>query len=460
MRRSWGRFGEPEQPYSQQVDSLKLPRRRGSFDGDEEDEKLQGNKATGACSSPTMMLSSSTNRPVRHTRMRRRSFRRPSFENPTIESNTTSTDLEDDDDYLCMKAAQQHQQQHQQHNSTEPGETPIRRASTGTKLIARTQPLFDDSDAPQKPRRGSISGPRPCMESTLGSVRDAPLRRRSLGGSRPCMEHITGFGDGPILRPYRQLSADDLCVDMGCIGEETDEDLRSNRSNRSCLIHGDFSNRSNRTSLVHEFSNRSNRTSLIHEFSSRSNRSNLVKEISNRSLAHEISSRSNRSTFRDFSTRSRNIVPNADATISEAAGTNTTSPVQEEPSESSSSSLLPATPPDSNHSNRPEAWPVQKCIDQQNGNPSLSRSKTWPTNLMILLSVKNLSLEHGLCDSDEESGDDDKEENSLFSVDNDGSPHRRKGKSNSPYRNNNRLLRTIHKASELIEGEKQPRTLS
>ncbi len=443
MRRTWGRFGEPEQPYSPQVQSLKLPKRRGSFDGDEEDENLQGNKATGACSSPTMMLSSSANRPSSHTRMRRRSFRRPSFEIPTIESS--NTDLEDDDDYLCMKAAQQHQH----HNSIElvETETPIRRASTGTKLIARTQPLFDDSDAPQKPRRVSISGPRPCMESTLGTVRDAPVRRRSLGGSRPCMEHITGFGDGPILRPYRQLSSDDLCIDMGCIGEETDEDLRSNRSNRSSLIHCDFSNRSNRTGLVREFS-------------TRSNRSNLVKEISNRSLAHEISSRSNRSNFRDFSARSRTIVPNSDPTISKIAGANTTLPVQEEPSESSSSSLLPATPPDSSHSNQPGAWPVQKSIDQLNCSPSLSRSKTWPTNLMFLLSVNNLSLENDLYNSDEESGDDGNEENSLFSEDNDGSPHRQKSKSKSPYRKNNRLLRTINKASELIDGEKQGRTIS
>lgn len=435
-RRSWGRFGEPEQPHSPQVDSLKLPKRRGSFDGDsscEEDEKLQGKKAT-CCSSPTMLLSepnSASNHHGRHTRLRRRSFRRPSFEVPSIES--TNADLEEDDDYLCLKAAQQHQH----HHSTD-FEMPIRRASTGTKLIARTQPLFDDSDEPQKPRRCSLSGPRPCMESTLGSGRDAPIRRRrSLGGTRPCMENTSSY-DGPILRPYRQLSSDEMCIDMGCIGEETDEDLRSNRSNRSCLIHGDVSNRSNRSCLVHEFSNRSNRTALIHEFSSRSNRSNLMKEISNRS---------NRSTFRDFSTRSRTIVESPAAAMSSPVREEF-SEVPEEPSESSSSSLLPATPPEHSLSSRPEAWPVQKSVDDlEISNTSLCRSKTWPTNLLILLSMKKLPLESNPGDSDEESDDSDNEDNDL----DDSNPQRRKGKSNSHYRSNNRMLRTIHKASDIIE---------
>ncbi len=435
-RRSSGRFGEPEQPYSPQVDSLKLPKRRGSFDGDislEEDEKLQGDKA-GCCSSHTMLLSepySASNHHGRHTRLRRRSFRRPSFEVPSIENS--NTDLEEDDDYLCLKAAQQHQH----HHSTD-FEMTIRRASTGTKLIARTQPLFDDSEEPQKPRRCSLSGPRPCMESTLGSGRDAPImRRRSLGGTRPCMENTSSY-DGPILRPYRQLSSDDLCIDMGCIGEETDEDLRSNRSNRSCLIH--------------DFSNRSNRTALVHEFSSRSNRSNLVKEISNRSLAKEIS---NRSTFRDFSTRSRTIVEGPSAAMT-SPEREEFSEVQEEPSESSSFSPLPATPPEHSLSSRPRPWPVQKSVDDlEISNTSLCRSKTWPTNLMILLSMKKLPLESNLVESDEESDDCDNEENDLS----DGSPHRRKRNSNSPYRSNSRLLRTIHKASDIIEGE-EPKILS
>merc|ERR1719162_656526 len=87
------------------------------------------------------------------------------------------------------------------------------------------------------------------MESSF-SFSDGPImqRRVSIGGTRPCMEQSSGSlnfsHDGPILRPYRQLSSKELCI-QDCIGEETDEDL----SNRSMLRSADRSNRSNRSSF-------------------------------------------------------------------------------------------------------------------------------------------------------------------------------------------------------------------
>merc|ERR1719162_204631 len=116
------------------------------------------------------------------------------------------------------------------------------------------------------------------MESSF-SFSDGPImqRRVSIGGTRPCMEQSSGSlnfsHDGPILRPYRQLSSKELCI-QDCIGEETDEDL----SNRSMLRSADRSNRSNRSSF---------RTIDNADLSSRSNRSgfnNNAEDFSNRSM--------------------------------------------------------------------------------------------------------------------------------------------------------------------------------
>ena len=94
-RGSWGRFGEPDESYLPQVHSLKLPKRRESFDGSdsshsEEDEKLQQPAFNSTMCSPTMMLASSANSSIsrsnsigtfgRQGRLRRRSFRRPVFQ--------------------------------------------------------------------------------------------------------------------------------------------------------------------------------------------------------------------------------------------------------------------------------------------------------------------------------------------------------------------------------------------
>jgi hypothetical protein len=105
----------------------------------------------------------------------------------------------------------------------------------------------------KKARRVSISGPRPCMEATFGSLQ-ANQRRcaKSWRGDEAAF-------DEPILRPYRQLSSENLCGGM-CIGEETDEDL-SNRTFRTTDNNNNFSNRSNRSSCL--ISNRSNRNRFI-----------------------------------------------------------------------------------------------------------------------------------------------------------------------------------------------------
>ena len=143
----------------------------------------------------------------------------------------------------------------------------------------------------------------------------------------------------------------------------------SGRSNRSCLVHGDSSNRSNRSYFVHDFSNRSNR-------------SNLAKQLSNRSLVKDTSNRSNRSAFQ--------------TSLEESKGVSTSLPIhEEEPSESSSSSLLPASPPE-----RSGSWPIRKSMDERVDSTVLSSSKTWPANLMDLLALKQLSLEN-LDDSDD-----------------------------------------------------------
>jgi hypothetical protein len=145
-----------------------------------------------------------------------------------------------------------------------------------------------------------------------------------------------GAFDGPILRPYRQLSSDDLGID-NCIGEESEEDLsnrtsrstiadRSNRSNRSVIP--DFSNHSHRSTIA-DLSNRSNR-SLVPDFVNRSNRSLNADFISrsNKSLNADFSNRSNRSAFRtaaDFSNRRRTTID-----ISDFLNDAPTSPVKEE----------------------------------------------------------------------------------------------------------------------------------
>ena len=422
---SWGRFGEPEESYSPevdslklprrkgsfgeihgknssrdmngsrfsstlvispQVDSLKIPRRRGSFDGNKSfkfEESVEGDKTTSSsrCSSPTMVLNSSNPHHGKHTRMHRRSFNRPSFEIPSIEGSNSSSNsfssnsnLKDDDDYLCQNAAQQHFQQHQypyplQKPALELEDaptSPVRRASTGARFLAASffgaQPLLagaQDEDPekpragaqdedPEKPRRYTNSEPRPFMKSTLHG-QDAPLQRRSQGLTRPCMENSMS-SDGPILRPYRQLSSEEFCIDMACIGEETDEDLRSNRSNRTSKV--DFSNRSNHTCL------------------------------------------------REFSTRNRTTV----------------APLSAEPQVVSEES---------------EQCPVKRNINSIEHNSALSRSKTWPTNLKILLSIKRLSLRNIM--------------KGIFRR------RQRKGKSNRFYRKSNRFRRTIDKASEVLE---------
>ncbi len=422
-RSSWGRFGEPDESCSPQVHSLKLPKRRGSFDGSDsshsdDDEKPKQPTLNKTMCSPTMMLASpaksssiprsnSSGNFGRQGRLRRRSFCRPSFEKiPSIEgsrsfSNSNSnaawtsnsnSNFDYDDDYLCQKAAQQHFLHHPQPAlELDDALTIPRRASTGTRLF-QLQPTQD-----QKPRRVSISGPRPCMESSL-ATRNAPIRRRSFGTIRPCMENTNG--DRPILRPYRQLSSDDLCVDMGCIGEETDEDLRSSRSNRSCL-----------TSAV-DFSNRSNRTGVV-DFSVRSR---------NRAGSIDVSARSNRSAFRDLSTRSRTTV-GLNEESSAATGV-TTYPVVEEAS-SSSASPLPAEP-------EQESWQDKTAMKFMEDNPNFRRNKTWPTNLMRLLSIEQLAP----------AGDSDAKDDVTL--------QRRHGQSNSPYRDNRRLLRTIDIASEVV----------
>lgn len=446
-RRSWGRFGEPDESYSPQVHSLKLPKRRGSFDGSDsshsDDEKTKKPSISSTMCSPTMMLASPSHSSIprsnsggnfaRQGRLRRRSFRRPSFEIPNIEgshsvsnsnananwisySSSTSNDDHDDDDYLCRKAAQQHFQQHRQpaFEQDDAATMPIRRASTGTRLFEKR--TFDD----EKPRRGSISGPRPCMESSLAG-RDVPLRRRSSFGSiRSCMMENTQC-DRPILRPYRQLSSEDLCIDLGCIGEETDEDLKSSRSNRSCLTSVvDFSSRTNRTSAV-DFSTRSNRASVV-DISTRSNRTNGVTDFS---------PRSNRSMFRAVGVPEEPTAGIATSLVFEEASHSSASPLPAEPD-----LALPE------HG----SWPDKNTTKSMEDNLAFSRNKTWPTNLMVLLSMKQLALKNLRGQGDSSDVED------IATMEN-HNIQRNKGQSSSPYRNKRRLLRTIDIASDVLDGK-------
>jgi len=213
--------------------------------------------------------------------------------------------------------------------------------------------------------------------------------------------------DGPILRPYRQLSSEHLCI-QDCIGEETDEDL----SNRSMLRSADRSNRSNRSSF---------RTIDNADLSSRSNRSNRsgfnnnAEDFSNRSMIRsaDLSNRSNRSTFQ-----------NVNAFAEEPM-----TPLEED----TSHHFTPATVSEEFCPFPTPQDEKQQLFFDDSKLPSSSKSKTWPNNLKSLLSIRRLSLRSLRYKSEKD-------------------PHhgRKKGKSYSPSRKNN-LLQTIRTASEVME---------
>jgi len=379
-----------------------------------------------------------------------------------------------------------------------------RRASTGTRAFLDSSPFGATRKSfevePVQPlamerQRVALEGTtRPCMErsnSWLETPADkAPItRRRTSLGTRPSMDgsavELAAF-DRPLLRPYRQLSSEDLCI-----GEETDEDLSnrsmlrttdaSNRSNRSAFRCTDASNRSNHSAFTNDFSNRSFRTSedisirtfrTLDELSLRSNRTNM--EISNMSN-HSRMNISNHSRM-NISNLSLNfaidigspIVSRGKLTgtvpevVSEgnedesSVGSQLQSPVNEEEEFSfrtardeasyrtakdeasyrttkelevsmrSAYSTHPQEPEEEHqqqqpqssgttqssslskkeeHLNcRPEPWPVDEeelkkpstVKERQRCHPSVSKSNTWPNNLMMLLSMKRLSLKKSL----------------------------------------------------------------
>jgi len=335
------------------------------------------------------------------------------------------------EDYYCHQYEQQQQQQQEVSFSAIQRKF-LRRASTGTPVMTLTRPCMESSctdsgNEPIRPRRVSIAGMRPCMETSRPctessrpcmessrpcmessfSLSDHPIiqRRVSIGGTRPCMEQSTGSlnfsHDGPILRPYRQLSLADLCI-QDCIGEETDEDL----SNRSMLRSADRSNRSNRSSFQTidnaDLSSRSNH-------SNRSGFNNNAEDFSNRSMLRsaDLSNRSNRSTFR-----------NVNALVEEPM-----TPLEEDMSHH----FTPASVSEEFNPFPTTQDQKQHLFYDDSSLPSSSKSKTWPNNLKSLLFIRRLSFRHH---------------------------RRRKGKekSQSQSRKNN-LLQTIRTASEVMEEE-------
>lgn len=79
-------------------------------------------------------------------------------------------------------------------------------------------------------------------------------------------------------------------------------------------------------------------------------------------------------------------------------------------------------------------------------NLAFSRNKTWPTNLMVLLSMKQLALKNLRGQGDSSDVED------IATMEN-HNIQRNKGQSSSPYRNKRRLLRTIDIASDVLDGK-------
>mmetsp|Transcript_11931 Transcript_11931/g.28301 ORF Transcript_11931/g.28301 Transcript_11931/m.28301 type:complete len:582 (-) Transcript_11931:140-1885(-) len=471
----WASYGEREKSRSVIVGSPRLPRRKGSFDGDEALQRTRTSVPPPPPTSPprtsrvattsrtrTALLEdelspfysqvndeitvnkvlSSSRRKGRGPLNRVKRFSSPiSFEHES-ETNRPgwgSNDLLDERPVGLFKAP--------------------RRASTGTRD-------YLDSSLAGVSRGETLGDTRPCMDA---STHSAPITRRrtSLNGSRPCMDgyadEVPTF-DRPALRPYRQLSSEDLCI-----GEETEEDLSnrsmlrttdaSNRSNRSSFNvnsddrsirsmrqSADASNRSNRSAFTNDFSNRSYRTMddisirtfrTLDDFSQRSYRTNMDEmnnrsthsllsnhslHLSNHSLRMDVSNRSMRSTHipqvvsegnEDDST----VGPQPPSPLNETEDFSfrtakdeesyrtacTTQP--QEPEEESQRIENENKPCKNQPLNcKPEPWPVNDeepmkpstVREHQRRRPAVTKSKTWPNNLMILLSIKRMGLKKSL----------------------------------------------------------------
>ena len=315
-----------------------------------------------------------------------------------------------------------------------------RRASTGRRPIVRPQmeserAFFGYTE--KKSRRISIGGPRPCMEATFGSMQanmDGPIQQRrrvSLGGTTARPERANSWlgdeaaFDEPILRPYRQLSSENLCDDM-CIGEETDEDL-SIRTLRTADNNNSFSNRS----FLPNFSNRSNRSSFVPsatvDFSNGSNRSCLP----------DFTNRGNRSFIRTIATatadltgsnnRSRTTLP-----VSDVFAEQKSSPVLEE-DEANTNTMQTNDILVMSLQQNPATTTPQK--NDKPKRPSISKSNTWPTNLRILLSIRRLT------------------QRNLMTTDITTTTTTTDRKLKAPQRRRNKLLQTLRRASEVLEEE-------
>ena len=471
-RNRTARYGEPEQYRSKEGGSPRLPRRKESFDGDENSSRT----STAAAAAPPPPP--------------------PSPPSTIPRTRTASFDDDDDDDDMSPFIYQlndgltvdrvfssTHRKNFGRLNrvnrfrspvgfeheieTNRPGwgsnelldERPVvllknqRRASTGTRDFLDSSPFGFD---PQRSQGMSFGTTRPCMDNSNHS---APIirRRTSLTGTRPCMDGYadepTAF-DRPALRPYRQLSSEDLCI-----GEETEEDLSnrsmlrtgdaSNRSNRSAFNNNsddpsnrsmrrtaDSSNRSNRSAFTNDLSNRSYRTMddisiqtfrTLDDFSQRSyhtnmddmnNRSNQSLHMSNHSLSMRSThipqvvsegneddstvgplapSPENDEVDISFNTANEDVscrTAKEEASIRTACTTQTQEP--EEHSQSSENESSEKNPLNC----RPEPWPVDDeelvkpstVKKHQRSRPSVSKSKTWPNNLMVLLSTRRLGL--------------------------------------------------------------------
>ena len=198
--------------------SPKVPRRKGSFDGGDDLSKSDHDadrstlyvlplKEESPASTPRVFSSSSTSRNRKSVVAGRARLcpGSPDVFHTDAIARSASTTLQ------------------------QPGSAHWDSTETTKPCLSRPTALAAGFGGQQRNR--TIGTSRPFMEITSGlrdSCRRAPWRG-SIG--RPCMDRYGGeamaISDRPILRPYRQLSSDALCI-----GEDTDEDL-SNRSHRS-----------------------------------------------------------------------------------------------------------------------------------------------------------------------------------------------------------------------------------
>jgi len=244
----------------------------------------------------------------------------------------------------------------------------------------------------------------------------------------------------------------------------------------------DFSNRSYRTATMDElggdFSNRSAyRTSDASNRSTRSVRPcDVVVEVDNESaMSPPLPSPINEEDEVSFHT----ACSTKEADQEQHRQQQQPPTASKEKKNSSSSAFLVRRPepcPVNDDGEKGQEKPAKPSMDGkklERSRPKVSKSKTWPTHLMILLSIQKLSLKKNLsfvdgnsiatttCISDYEESDDSfsNKDVSVYEIDtsnkSSSSRQRTATKSNSPcFRNNsNKFVRTIQTTDKVMEEE-------